>query len=48
VADRTAVLQQRLIGTEARYRAQFTKLDSMLSSMNNTSTFLTQQIAKMP
>lgn len=48
LADRTAMLQQRLIGTEARYRAQFTKLDSMLASMNNTSTFLTQQIAKLP
>lgn len=47
LADRTAVLQQRLIGTEARYRAQFTKLDQMLSSMNNTSTFLTQQLTKL-
>lgn len=47
IAVRTSVLQQRLIGTEARYRAQFTKLDQMLSSMNATSTFLTQQLAKM-
>ena len=48
IADRRVVLQQRLIGIEARYRAQFTKLDQMLSSMNNTSTFLTQQLAKLP
>lgn len=47
IADRTAVLQQRLVVTEARYRAQFTKLDQMLSSMNTTSTFLTQQLTKL-
>jgi flagellar hook-associated protein 2 len=47
LADRTTVLQQRLIGTEARYRAQFTALDQMLTSMNNTSTFLTQQLSKL-
>jgi flagellar hook-associated protein 2 len=47
LADRTTVLQQRLIGTEARYRAQYTALDQMLSSMNTTSTFLTQQLARM-
>jgi flagellar hook-associated protein 2 len=44
---RTTVLKQRLIGTEARYRAQFTALDQMLTSMNNTSTFLTQQLSKL-
>jgi flagellar hook-associated protein 2 len=47
LADRTTVLQQRLIGTEARYRAQFTALDQMLASMNTTSTFLTQQLSKL-
>lgn len=47
IASRTATLQQRLIGTEARYRAQFTSLDRMLSSMNTTSTFLTQQLSNM-
>lgn len=44
---RTAELKRRLIGTEARYRAQFTALDQMLSSMNTTSTFLTQQLSKL-
>jgi flagellar hook-associated protein 2 len=47
LADKTTVLQQRLIGTQARYRAQFTALDQMLASMNNTSTFLTQQLSKL-
>lgn len=35
----------RLTTIEARYRAQFTKLDTLLSSMSSTSTFLTQQIS---
>lgn len=38
-------LAQRLAITEKRYRAQFTALDAMLSSMNSTSTFLTQQLS---
>lgn len=35
----------RLTAIEARYRAQFTKLDTLMSSMSTTSAFLTQQIA---
>lgn len=35
----------RLTAIEARYRAQFTKLDTLMSSMSTTSSFLTQQIA---
>lgn len=38
----------RLINIEARYRAQFTALDTMISSMNTTSSFLTQQLANLP
>lgn len=37
----------RLTSIEARYRAQFTTLDTLLSSMSTTSTFLTQQIASL-
>ncbi len=40
-------LHNRLDQIEKRYRAQFTALDSMLSSMNSTSTFLTQQLASL-
>lgn len=47
LAARRTALQHRLIGIEARYRAQFTALDQMLASMNTTSTFLTQQLAGM-
>ncbi len=41
----TEALNVRLASIEARYRAQFTKLDTLLSSMSTTSSFLTQQIA---
>jgi len=46
--QRQAQLEARLTQIEKRYRAQFTALDSMLSSMNSTSTFLTQQLASLP
>ncbi len=38
-------LSLRLTSVEARYRAQFTRLDTLLSSMSATSSFLSQQIA---
>ncbi|MBI5889432.1 MAG: flagellar filament capping protein FliD [Nitrosomonadales bacterium] len=41
--QRTA-LERRMVAIEARYRAQFTQLDTLLSSMNQTSTYLTQQL----
>lgn len=37
----------RLTSIEARYRAQFTRLDALMSSMSTTSSFLTQQIASI-
>lgn len=37
----------RLVSIEARYRAQFTRLDTLLSGMSTTSSFLTQQIASL-
>jgi flagellar hook-associated protein 2 len=36
---------ERLTAIEARYRTQFTALDTMLSSMQSTQTYLTQQLA---
>ncbi len=33
--------------TIARYQAQFTKLDTMMSKLNNTSTYLSQQFTTM-
>lgn len=40
-------LNDRLAATEKRYRAQFTALDTMLTNMNTTSTYLTQQLAQI-
>jgi flagellar hook-associated protein 2 len=40
-------LDVRLTLIEKRYRAQFTALDKAISSMSNTSSFLTQQLASL-
>lgn len=40
-------LDLRMTAMEARYRKQFTALDSLLSGFANTSSFLTQQLAKL-
>ncbi len=40
--------EYRLTLTEARYRAQFTALDGLLSSMQSTSNFLAQQLGSLP
>jgi flagellar hook-associated protein 2 len=37
----------RLVQIEARYRAQFTALDTMMSSMSRTSQFLSQQLPRL-
>ncbi len=39
--------QARLDAIERRYRAQFTRLDAALSSMQSTSTYLSQQLASI-
>ncbi|MBC7572838.1 MAG: flagellar filament capping protein FliD [Herminiimonas sp.] len=48
IADNKAKLSARLVGIEARYRAQFTALDSLIGSMSSTSSFLSQQLANLP
>jgi flagellar hook-associated protein 2 len=40
-------LNVKLAATEKRYRAQFTALDSIISKMTTTSTYLTQQLAQI-
>lgn len=40
-------LQVRLTAVEARYRAQFNALDTLVASMNSTSTYLTQQLSSL-
>ena len=40
-------LEQRLEGIEARYKAQYTALDTLVSGMLQTSTYLEQQLASL-
>jgi flagellar hook-associated protein 2 len=41
-------LNLRLVQIEARYRARFTALDTLATSMNKTSQYLTQQLSNLP
>ncbi|WP_019141157.1 flagellar filament capping protein FliD [Noviherbaspirillum massiliense] len=45
LTDREDDMQARLDAVEKRYRAQFTALDAALASMQNTSAYLSQQLA---
>lgn len=47
ITKQKAALNVRLAAIQKNYLAQFTSLDSMLSSMNNTSTYLTQQLTAL-
>jgi flagellar hook-associated protein 2 len=47
VADQAAKFETRLESIEKRYRAQFVALDSMMTSMQSTSDYLTQQLASL-
>lgn len=44
---RAAALNVQLTATEKRYQAQFSALDTLISKMNTTSSFLTQQLASL-
>lgn len=41
-------MEIRLETMEARYRAQFSSLDTLLNGMSQTSTYLSQQLANLP
>lgn len=41
-------METRLEATEARIRAQFTSLDTLISSLSQTSTYLTSALANLP
>jgi len=47
LTDRQDSLQLHLDAIEARYRAQFTALDTLVSRLNSTSDYLTQQLASL-
>ncbi len=51
VADITKQQQKvsdRLVAIEARYRAQFTALDTLIAGMKQTSSYLSTQLANLP
>lgn len=45
--SRISSLQSRLSSIEDRYRKQFSAMDSIVAGLNSTSTFLSQQLAKL-
>ena len=45
IGNRRSTLEQRLLDTEKRYRAQFTALDGVISRLRTTNDFLTRQLA---
>lgn len=45
--SRRESISRRLATVEQRYRTQFTKLDTLMSSMSTTSSYLTQQLASL-
>lgn len=47
LSGRQTALSDRLTQIEASYRKQFTALDTLVASMNKTSTYLTQQLAAL-
>ncbi len=48
IADRREVLDRRLVALEARLRRQFNALDTLMSQLQNTGNFLTQQLSSLP
>ncbi|MCK4742504.1 MAG: flagellar filament capping protein FliD [Sulfuriflexus sp.] len=48
IADDRVRLSNRLASIETRLRAQFGALDILISQLQNTSNFLTQQLAALP
>lgn len=48
IADQREALNIRVAAIEARYQAQFSALDTLLGQLNNTGTFLTEQLANLP
>jgi len=48
IDSRRTYLQNQLDATQQRYLTQFSALDTLISNMNQTSTYLTQQLANLP
>jgi flagellar hook-associated protein 2 len=48
IGDQTEALDRRMALVEARYRKQFTALDTLLGQLQSTSSYLTQQLSALP
>ena len=48
INDRREALNERLVALQARYTKQFNALDSLLSQLQGTSNFLSQQLSQLP
>jgi flagellar hook-associated protein 2 len=48
IGSRRVAIQHRLDLTQQRYQKQFSALDTLLGSMNQTSAYLTQQLSNLP
>lgn len=48
ISKQQVTLDRRIDSVESRYRAQFTALDSLISQLRTTSSYLTQQLANLP
>jgi flagellar hook-associated protein 2 len=48
IGSRRVAMQHRLDLKQQRYQKQFSALDTLISGMNQTSTYLTQQLANLP
>ena len=48
LATQREAMTRRLIQIETRYKRQFSSLDTMIASMNQTSSYLSQQLSRLP
>ena len=48
LSDRQLSIERNLTIVEARYRAQFSALDILMSQFQSTGAFLTSQLAQLP
>jgi flagellar hook-associated protein 2 len=48
IGDQREALNKRIVVIQARYQAQFSALDSLLSQLNSTGAFLNQQLENLP
>lgn len=48
IGDQRTAINTRLTATQARYQAQFTQLDTLISSFKQTQAALTSQLASLP